>query len=495
MAPRKWIDKKNATTFALVHRAQNDPLINDADAPAMVFAELERPAGKAAQPGSSKVRQGGDLEDEFGMNIRPNEGEAAEHGIFYDDTKYDYMQHMRDIGTGGGQAMWVPAKQETTKGKNKQSLADALKFMDIADDDGSRSIASSQATSKSLLPEELLGSEFVKKTTYQDQQDIPDAIAGFQPNMDPRLREALEALEDEAYVNDDEEDFFAELAKSGEEVDKDGWEAAGWQDEDDDEGWESDATIKADDKNKPSPRASLSAHADENGDLAPPTEDITAAPPADPTGGAWMEEFAKFKQAVKDAKAPPKKQGVTPSEAGQTINTGLSSLASGRRKKRKGAMTNPSAYSMSSSALARTDAQTLLDQRFDKIEEEYANDDYDDFYNDESSQFDDAESLASGMTGLSKASGMSKMSAMSGMSRASGISTYSRATDSEAPELVRSDFDSIMDGFLAGHSRQAGKGRRIKKAGFQTGMEQLDEIRFGLGGARLTGKSKAGLGR
>lgn len=458
----------------------------------MVFAELDGPAPKPGQA-AKKIKERGDMEDEFGMNFRKNEGQAAEQGVFYDDTKYDYMQHMRDIGSGGGEATWIPAKQEKAKGKNKQSLADALKFMDIADDDG-KSVASSQATSKSLLPEELLGSEFVRKTTYQDMQDIPDAIAGFQPNMDPRLREALEALEDEAYVNDDEEDFFAELAQGGEAYDQDDWEASGWDEQEggDDEGWESDATIKADETNSRSPRESLSQHTDANGDLPLPTEDITAAPPADPTNGAWMEEFAKFKQAVKDSKAPPPKK--TPggaSVADQSINTGLSSLASGRRKKRKGAMTNPSAYSMSSSALARTDAQTLLDQRFDKIEEEYADDGYD-AYDDDSSQFDDAASLASGMTGMSRASHMSKMSAMSGMSRASGISTYSRATDSEAPELVRSDFDSIMDGFLSGHSRQAGKGRRIKKSGFQTGMEQLDEIRSGLGQARFVSRGKAG---
>ncbi|KAH0224001.1 hypothetical protein KCU90_g25668, partial [Aureobasidium melanogenum] len=79
-------------------------------------------------------------------------------------------------------------------------------------------------------------------------------------------------------------------------------------------------------------------------------------------------------------------------------------------------------------------------------------------------------------------------SGMTGMSHASAISSYSRATDSEAPNLVRSDFDSIMDGFLAGHSRAGNRGRHIKKSGYQTGMEQLDEIRFGLGPARL-GKS------
>ena len=41
-----------------------------------------------------------------------------------------------------------------------------------------------------------------------------------------------------------------------------------------------------------------------------------------------------------------------------------------------------------------------------------------------------------------------------------------------------------MDGFLSGHSKQGRKGR-VKKSGYQTGMEQLDEVRTGLGKARL----------
>lgn len=474
----------------------------------MVFAEINGRNARDVQPGpvGKKAKELGELEDEFGMNFRPNEGEAAEHGVFYDDTKYDYMQHMKDLGSGNGQVTWVPAASKDAKaqgkGKNKMSLDDALRNMDLGGSqyDDAQSVASSYASQRSLLPDDALGSEFVKKTTYQDMQDIPDAIAGFQPDMDPRLREVLEALEDEAYVNDEEEDFFAQLAKDGEEVDRDDWEASGWDDEDgadgyreEDDGWASDDTVKPEEGSKPR-RARKSFSEDFEDDELPPPADTAAPPPSDPTGGAWIEEFAKFKQAVKEAKAPAKKPiaGATPSEQ-QSVNTGLSSLASGRRKKRKGAMTNPSAYSMSSSALARTDAQTLLDQRFDKIEEEYA-----DGYDEDASQFDDAESVVSGMTGMtgmSRASHMSKMSGVSGISRASGISTYSKASDSEAPELVRSDFDSIMDGFLAGHSRTIGRGRRIKKSGYQTGMEQLDEVRQGLGSARLTGKAKAGLTR
>ncbi|KAH0278170.1 hypothetical protein KCU71_g17490, partial [Aureobasidium melanogenum] len=99
--PRRVFDKKNATTFALVHRAQNDPRINDADAPSMVFAELRGPQDAKNR---RKIKERGDLEEEFATDYKPHEGEAAQHGVYFDDTKYDYMQHLRDLGSGGGAA-------------------------------------------------------------------------------------------------------------------------------------------------------------------------------------------------------------------------------------------------------------------------------------------------------------------------------------------------------------------------------------------------------
>jgi protein LTV1 len=126
---------------------------------------------------------------------------------------------------------------------------------------------------------------------------------------------------------------------------------------------------------------------------------------------------------------------------------------------------------MSSSALHRTEGLTLLDQRFDKIEEEYADDGFGDFPDD-----------ASMVSGMSKVSGISKMSDMSKMSQWSS---------SEAPPL-RSDFDGIMDDFLGNHHIQ-GK-RRVKKGKQQSGLEQLDEVRKGLGAARISARTRAAAG-
>ena len=404
----------------------------------MVFQEL-------APSQAHKIKDRYDLEAElFGssessaiLGVRDNEGEAAEHGIYFDDTEYDYMQHIRDLNAGSGDAetyfIEAATKKKDGKAKAKMSLEDALKGASLHEE-GSESGAIHSRGSQ-LLDRELLPSKYLKKSTYQDQQDVPDALAGFQPDMDPRLREVLEALEDEAYV-DDEEEMFGEIAKDGREVSLQEFEKAGFEDADDEGGWETDETEKPSKEYK-------------TGDISPPpvlqSADTMMEDGPDHGDGDWMKEFSKFKQADKAAKkAQPQPSNA---ELQSSIMTGTS-MTGGRRKKRKGAMTSSTGYSMTSSSIFRTEGQTLLDARFDKIEEDYAEDEMD---------IDDG---------------------------GASIVTRSSIASSQAPSLVqRSDFDSIMDDFL-GHYSMSGK-KRVKKGGYQTGMEQLDEIRKGLGPARV----------
>lgn len=407
----------------------------------MVFQEL-------APSQSHKIKSRNDLESElFGSSestngalsgIRDNEGEAAEYGVYFDDTEYDYMQHIRDLnaGSGKGESYFVEAitKKKVGKGKAKMSLEDALREASLRE--GQSESGASQSGSSQLLDDDSLPSRYLKKSTYQDQQDIPDALSGFQPDMDPRLREVLEALDDEAYV-DDEEDFFGEIAKSGREVSLDEFEETEAQDDSVDEaGWETDETEK--------PRKEY-----KTGDMPPPPgpsgADTVIEDCPNHGDGDWMREFSKFKQAEKVKKAQPAPSNA---ELQSSIMTGTS-MTGGRRKKRKGAMTSSTGYSMTSSSIFRTEGQTLLDARFDKIEEDYAEDEMD---------VDDG--AASVMTGTSLAS-------------------------SQAPPLTtRSDLDSIMDDFLGGYS-MSGK-KRVKKGGYQSGIEQLDEVRKGLGPATVT---------
>ncbi|PMB68744.1 Protein LTV1 [Beauveria bassiana] len=411
MPKGKWIDKKSAQHFTLVHRPQNDPLIYDENAPSMVLNPTEgsKNAGKAKNLGDLASELGSDAE-----HIRANEGEAANYGVYYDDSEYDYMQHLRDLNTGGGNVVFVEAKTtgNAGKGKQAQSLEDALKKMDL------------EHKAQEVIGPDMLPSKDLPRMTYDQQQDVPDAIAGFQPDMDPRLREVLEALEDDAYIDEEDAGIFEQLANDGYEIDEHEFEDNRF---DDDEGWESDDTAKPNKEYKDG----------EVPQLVAVQEEPEQGPSQD-----WLEDFKKFKKEQKSG-GPPKAAGA-PSQS-ELQSTWTTTTNGGRRKKRKGALTVASGFSMSSSSLVRTEQLSFLDARFDKIEEKY-NEDLDD------------------------------------MGSVSAISTASSVTGP-----IRGDFDGIMDEFLGSYGGKPGK-RTSKKSKAQTGLEQLEEIRRELGPPRIKGR-------
>lgn len=370
------------------------------------------------QKGQGNGKQLDDLASELGFeaqSIRANEGEAANHGIYYDDTEYDYMQHMRDLNqNSGGEVVFVEAESTKNKGKQKQSLEDALKDLDL------------EKSSQADIDEVMLPSKNLTRLSYEAQQDVPDAIKGFQPDMDPRLREALEALEDDAYVDDEDDDIFKDLTKDGEELDDYDFEEAQYYDEE--EGYESDDTAKP---------------TREYNDDVPQLVHAPGDQPEEGPSQDWMAEFQKFKQEEKAGRAKPP---ADPSQA--DVQTTWTTTTNGgmKKKKRKGALTDASNYSMTSSSLVRTDQLNLLDERFDKLEERY-NEDMDD---------------------------------MASMSQASAASTV------DGP--VRGDFDGILDDFLGNYTKPGKRTNKKHKA--QTGLQQLEEIRQGLGPARFRGPAR-----
>lgn len=413
MPRSNWQKAKKAGTaqhFTLVHRPQTDPLVHDESAPAMVLNPTQN-------PNASKVKKLDDLASELGsdaQSIRDNEGEAANHGVYFDDTEYDYMQHLREIGNGGGEAVFVEAKGPQTKGKEKQSLEDALRQMEL------------EQKSADLLAEDMLPSKDLQRLNYQSQQDVPDFIAGFQPDMDPRLREVLEALEDDAYVDDDD-NIFQALSKDAKELNDHEFDET-YDAYEEDDGWESDHTAKP------------AREYNDDDDKVPSLVNTAGAPEEGPTED-WLENFKQFK---KDQKTEKKPAGPSPMDGQSSIWT--TTTMGGRKKKRKGALTNPSAYSMTSSSLIRTEQLTILDARFDKMEERYMD-------------MDDEGSIVSDMSSMSSVQGP-----------------------------MRQDFNGILDEFLGNHTMQ-GK-RRVKRGKDQSGVQELDEIRRSLGPARIPGRSR-----
>lgn len=417
-----------------------------------------------------------DLENELDFeDMRENEGEAAEYGIYYDDTSYDYMQHLRDMGEGSGESHFVDAAPIKVQGKGKgkakmMKLEDALREASLGDQERESSASTYDDGDISTF------SRSTRPRTYQDQQDVPDAIAGFQPDMDPRLREVLEALEDDAFVDEkDEEDVFGALTQGArnQELDLDEFETT-FEDED---GWESDATERP--THTQEKEQSLPSDFGDGSEKQLTTDGDTAtdAAIASAEDGDWLRDFAKFKRDAAKKPAARVAESTGAPSAMQAPASTLYTLGGTplRQKKRKGARTNPSAYSMTSSSLARTEGQQLLDARFEKVEAMYALD--------EADEFDDEDG------GMSLASGLSRQSKMSTLS-----------TSSFADGDARSDLDSMMDGFLdgwekghpgGGTRKNGAKGKRGKNGNEVAGIRMLDEVRAELGPARLKRAQKA----
>lgn len=382
MGKRQFVNKKNATTFQLVHRSQRDPEIHNDEASQRVFVPVQTVAKTDAQTSSSQrlenrtirknIQTRHDLEDDFDGTARDNEGEAAEYGVYFDDTDYDYMQHLRPTGNLG--AVMLENPEVTKAGKKKAAFE---------------------------LPEDVRPSNDERPRNYQDQQAVQDSIAGFRPDLDPRIREVMEALDaDEEAEEGDSEDWFQELTKDGvvedaESVNNDG----GWGDDDEDEGWDSDDTAKA----------------------APMTKNRTQK-------SEWEQEFSKFKKAGADAIE----------EEGSVASTAFTAASTGRIRHGNGSI--GTGFSMSSSALYRTEGLTLLDDRFDKVEREYDIEEEDE----DEPQFDPS-----------------------------------------AP--IRGDFDSIMDDFLGEYANMGQKGTSKRARNPYT----LDDARIALGNTKISETTRA----
>ncbi|KAG4302749.1 hypothetical protein PCK1_001104 [Pneumocystis canis] len=173
-----------------------------------------------------------------------------------------------------------------------------------------------QASLRVLIPrisnrekEDVFPSEIEQIRTYQDQQSLPDNISGFQPDMDPELREVLLALDDDRYLSSDEDGDLDALIKSGKVNDSDVIQNP------DDETWDSDNTIKT----------FKEVHNTENSIC-------------EENGNSISQELLQYK-----------------------------------KKKFRKPLSTTTYASMSSSILPRTQELVLLDDRFEKIEKEYNN--------------------------------------------------------------------------------------------------------------------------
>lgn len=351
MAPKTKFDRKNATSYTLVNRAFDDPDAHDDNAIPGVFVpvtDAKTAKQSAPQPTSQKAIDLTELEemmDEFeAQGRRENEGEAALYGITYDDSNYDYMQHLRPIGEHPD-AYFIGKDGKTMDSYRPPEVGNRMTMADL------------------LNGKKVEEQPRTFKEHYQSQLPIQDSIAGLQPDMDPRLREVLEALEDDEYVENDDEQLFDELITGGEVKNEAEWKAT-----------------------LPTKRAE---------DLVQNKDEAD-----------WEFAFRKFKLEEKESKADSEAGDVgsdfasdfgsddvdfgseaevedeekqdTVGTLGQNLKGAAATADKHKRKKRIGAKTDLSGYSMSSSANHRNAGLSLLDDKFELIEEAYANDSADD---------------------------------------------------------------------------------------------------------------------
>lgn len=336
MGPKK---NQTVTKFRLVHRSQQDPLYYDDSVPNTVLVPIEKAADKA----KFRKARSAQVDQLASEKLNDGEGQAALYGISYDDSEYNYLQHLKPIGQSKG-AVFLAKDSEDQRSKHKNSKLAEL-----------------------LASENMLQTEEQIKYDYQRQQDIPDEIKGFKPNLNEDLREALTALEDENYLDEeqdvDEIDVFAQLLSEGKkqkELTLDEYDELNGNDDyygeyDDDDDWDLD-------------------NFDEDGAV---------------DEGDWQKDFSKFKK--KQGKVAndwdsdddfsddydDEQDGASEDEDDfvgdlPDVSKMKSSKSAKKKSKRsKGSKTDTSSYSMSSSAMARTEQMTIIDDKHDVLKEKY----------------------------------------------------------------------------------------------------------------------------
>lgn len=347
----KRFNKNNSVKFQLVHRSHQDARYHDSDASASVLVPI---VDKNQKRKELRTQHAEDLEADVAGQLGKDEGKAANYGITFDDSKYDYLQHLKPIGSSDGVFISRKAPEVNPKEKNKKLAA-------------------------LLGGDDLLPSSEEVKYDYQTQLDIPDEIKGFKPDLNPDLREVLVALEDENYLDQnqdiDEIDVFDELLggdgkkkeitlreydqnAGNENYYNDGYEDEDWDyDNFDDQEYECDGTEQG---------AEPSSDFNWEKDFARYKN----------TKGRIVDEFDSDNEFEDDAEEEEEDEEDEDDFVGDLPNIGEKGLKSSKSskknaKRKKGATTDTSSYSMSSSALCRTEQMTIIDDKFDVLKEQY----------------------------------------------------------------------------------------------------------------------------
>lgn len=423
---------QNKQQYELVPRPMDDPLYYDESAPKFILM----PTGKKTKArkqeqnmnmmmSSMMAESNSDIPELVTTNpyikkstsaepVQPadksNEklGRAADYGILYDDKEYDYLQHLKPIGEDPTAVFVAAPGMENAPAKKEVTLEEL--FGDLLLKEG----------------EEKPNFEFGRATdAYLERQvDILDSLKGFKPDMDPRLKEVLTALDDEAYVvnkdteineevrkkmekdelnleeiveaDSDDEDFFNELLQGGKGDDMDELDEneENWDLDEFDDQYYDDENFNADDHKEEDIIKKEIVNTDDPFNI----ENIAKLNEI-----SWGQDMRTMKKEQKEVNFGFGKEQDLDSmdNFGEDIysededdfgdlptfnNTKKTGNNSRKQRRKKGAMSDVSGFSMSSSAIPRTEIMTVLDDKFDQViggyenyEEEQYDDDYEEF--------------------------------------------------------------------------------------------------------------------
>ncbi|TPX40584.1 hypothetical protein SeMB42_g05932 [Synchytrium endobioticum] len=243
--------------------------------------------------------------------------DVSVYGIFFEDQDtYDYTRHLKPIGQDTA-AVYVSAASSGSSKKPSSTSTGGIAFIDedaanAMNEQPSKRTSNNQRHVSFILPSDVLPSHAEDEVGLLNRGNAP---SGLQLELDPDVREALEALEDEPYV-----------VTTGDETD---------EKEDVMEGWF--ATLNAD----ALPEGMALGGSDEDDH--------------DEESG-WMREFRKYKKQQHKVKNERADSCDEYSDDQPDYKSNLTSQ-----------------FSMSSSSIYRNPNKVIIDDRFDRVlEQEYS---------------------------------------------------------------------------------------------------------------------------
>ncbi|KAJ3304723.1 hypothetical protein HDV03_002408 [Kappamyces sp. JEL0829] len=340
--PKKFIDPRASITFKLVHRSQRDARIADENASAYVLQPMPPSINlqkKGFQPDldfnlqDSSEDDSGSYEDESDTELHGDKSEderpsgkelvgtaqdPSNFGVYFNDD-YNYLQHMKTVGEDPSAVMLsAPSKTE-------DKTQTGIKFIDEGDKVALDAVLGKKNAGVAI-PLDVFGSKNELEVGLMNQE----GAEGITLDMDPNVRDAFDALEDEAYVEDLEEDFF-DAFHAPEVPDK----------------WSS---LPTDEEYYANLRKQHGIEQNEEEE------------------GSWLSEFKK--QGCLDL---TRQFAASDDDASEEIDDFASQMSLPKKgpKSRKAPST---AFSMTSSSMFRNEKLELLDDQFDHVLAEYSDD-------------------------------------------------------------------------------------------------------------------------